>query len=105
MKVLFICTYNQWRSLTAEKLFANRNGITVKSAGIASTARVRVSEKLLNWADLIFVMEPRHQEYIVEVFPSAMKDKEIICLEISSGYRFNDPELIQLLEEGTKEYF
>jgi len=105
MKVLFICTYNQWRSLTAEKLFANRNGITVKSAGIASTARVRVSEKLLNWADLIFVMEPRHQEYIVEVFPSAMKDNEIICLEISSGYRFNDPELIQLLEEGTKEYF
>jgi protein-tyrosine phosphatase len=105
MNVLFICTYNQWRSLTAEKLFANREGVTVQSAGIASTARVRVSEKLLNWAELIFVMEPRHQEYIAEVFPSAMKDKEIICLDISSGYRFNDPELIQLLEEGTKEYF
>ena len=105
MNVLFICTYNQWRSLTAEKLFANREGVTIKSAGIANTARVRVSEKLLNWADLIFVMESRHQEFIVELFPEVVKEKQIICLDISSGYRFNDPELIQLLEEGTKEYF
>ena len=94
MNILFICTYNRWRSLTAEELFASRQGVTAKSAGIATTARIRVSAKLLDWADLIFVMEQRHKDYLVENFPTSIKMKIIICLEIPSGYQYNDPELI-----------
>lgn len=100
MNVLFICTYNRWRSLTAEKLFAGRAGISVKSAGIASSARVRVSEKLLSWADLIFVMEQRHQDFIMEQFQDSASNKQIICLDIPSGYQLNDLELIEMLEKG-----
>ena len=105
MKVLFICTYNRWRSLTAEKMFANRQGLTVKSAGIASTARVKVSSKNIKWADLIFVMEPRHRDYLFDNFRDIVESKQIICLDIPSGYRYNEPELIELLEQGTAEFF
>lgn len=105
MNILFICTYNRWRSLTAEKLFEGQPGLRVKSAGIASTARVRVSEKLINWADTIFVMEPRHQEFLIDNFSQIIVQKQIICMDIESGYRFNDPELIHLLEEGVMNNF
>lgn len=104
MHLLFICTYNRWRSLTAEKLFANRAGITAKSAGIASTARIRVTPKLLEWADLIFVMEQRHADYLRENFLTLLTEKKLVCLHISSGYRFNDPDLIELLSESVEGY-
>lgn len=105
MNLLFICTYNRWRSLTAEKMFANRQDVTVKSAGIASTARVKVSSKIIKWADLIFVMEPRHRDYLFDNFTDIVEEKQIICLDIPSGYRYNDPELKELIKTGIEGYF
>jgi len=40
--LLFICSRNQWRSLTAETIFRKRDDITVKSAGTVAKARIRV---------------------------------------------------------------
>jgi predicted protein tyrosine phosphatase len=105
MNVLFICTYNQWRSLTAEKLFSGRPGISVKSAGISQQARIRLTPAQLEWADLVFVMEERHLEYIRSTFPGQAQKKRVICLNIPSGYRLNDPELIDILEEAVAAYF
>lgn len=105
MNILFICTYNRWRSLTAEKMFANRRGVRVKSAGIASTARVKVTSKIIKWSDLIFVMEARHRDYLFDNFSDLVEGKQIICLDIPSGYRYNEPELIELLKHGTEEFF
>jgi len=33
LKLLFICSRNRWRSLTAEKIFDGANGIQARSAG------------------------------------------------------------------------
>lgn len=104
MNLLFICTYNRWRSLTAERLFANRPGIEVRSAGISASARIKVSPALINWADLIFVMENRHQEFLQDTMLDLVREKQVICLNIPSQYRYNDPELIELLEQGVKEW-
>jgi predicted protein tyrosine phosphatase len=35
IKILFICSKNQWRSPTAEKIFLQFNGYNVRSAGTA----------------------------------------------------------------------
>ena len=104
MHLLFICTYNRWRSLTAERLFANRPGVEVRSAGISASARVKVSPALVKWADLIFVMEDRHREFLEDTMFDLVNEKHIICLNIPSGYRYNDPELIELLEKGVEEW-
>jgi len=104
MDVLFICTFNRWRSLTAEHLFNNLPGHQIMSAGTAATARVKVTAKLINWADLIFVMEKNHQEILVQKFPIEVAGKKIVCLNIPSGYRYMDEELVAMLKEGIKEY-
>jgi len=34
VKLLFVCSQNRWRSLTAEKIFQEISGYAVKSAGL-----------------------------------------------------------------------
>ena len=50
----------------------------MRSAGTENSARIRVSEKMVLWADLIFVMEKKHKTRLVEKFPNATSTKEII---------------------------
>ena len=60
LNVLFICSRNQWRSPTAEKVYQNDPRVEVRSAGVSASARCRVSENLLRWADRVLVMEHAH---------------------------------------------
>jgi len=103
-KYLFICSKNQWRSPTAEALFKNHPVHSARSAGTSNKARIKVNEKLINWADLIFVMEKKHKQMLVQQFQSATTDKQVIILDIKDRYRFGDAELIELLKEVLNEY-
>lgn len=59
--MLFICSQNRLRSPTAERLFSNRPGFEVASAGLNPDAETPVCSELLEWADIIFVMERTHR--------------------------------------------
>ena len=61
-----------------------------RSAGTSEKARIKVNEKLLLWADVIFVMERRHKQLLKERFPSPVAKKELIILEIEDDYHFGD---------------
>ncbi len=50
-KLLFICSRNLSRSLTAERMFAGSALYDVKSRGLAKTARIRLTAADLQWAD------------------------------------------------------
>ena len=104
MKVLFICSRNRWRSLTAEKAFDGINGIHARSAGTEANARIRVTAGHLAWADLIFVMEKKHLRRLQDKFPEAIAGKKIVCLHIPDDYEFMQPELVDLLEAGVAPY-
>lgn len=104
LKVLFICTANRLRSPTAETIFSGRPGLEVKSAGVGEEATVPVSVELLEWADLIFVMEKRQRNIIQSKFKEIYQRKRIICLYIPDDFEFMDPELISLLEERVTPY-
>ncbi|MCX2452263.1 protein tyrosine phosphatase [Pedobacter sp. PLR] len=101
---LFICSRNQWRSRTAEDIFKNFSGLNVRSAGTSSSARIKVNEKLLEWADLIFVMEKHHKQWLNQKYPSLLNNKQIIILEIPDEYQYMDAELINILEIGLEPY-
>ena len=62
MNILFVCSRNHWRSPTAETIYKNRSGINVKSAGTEPSARIKLNSKIIEWADLIFVMEKKHKQ-------------------------------------------
>ena len=81
-KLLFICSRNKIRSLSAEKLFAGVSGIQARSAGTQAGARVVVTEGQLGWADIIFVMEKSHLNKLREKFAEALIDKQIVTLHI-----------------------
>lgn len=102
--LLFICSRNKWRSRTAEDLYRNFPGYLAKSAGTEPGARQRVTEGLLGWADLIFVMEAKHRDYLREKFPDALPGKQVICLRIPDDFTYNDPELIELLQASLSPY-
>lgn len=104
MNILFICSRNQWRSRTAEDIYKHSPTHNVRSAGTASSAIVKVSGKLLDWAELIFVMEKRHKDQIKKKFPSELENKEIVVLDIPDEYQYMDAELIEILALSVAPY-
>ena len=104
MNILFVCSRNKWRSRTAETIFKNNQKHNVKSAGTENDARIKVTEKIINWSDLIFVMEKRHKERLKEKFGPVTDTKEIIILDIQDDYKYMDPELIEILETSVSPY-
>jgi predicted protein tyrosine phosphatase len=102
--LLFVCSKNQWRSPTAEALFKNHPFHNARSAGTSEKARIKVNEKLLLWADVVFVMERRHKQLLMERFPLSLIDKQLIVLAIEDNYRFGDEELVETLKEKLVDY-
>ena len=104
IKLLFLCSQNKRRSLTAEKIFNGINGNIVRSAGTESNSRIKVTAGLLGWADIIFCMEKKHVRRIKEKYNDVTYDKQIICLNISDEFDYMDESLISILESNIDEY-
>lgn len=98
-KVLFVCTANVSRSPTAENLFQGWEGVwDAKSAGIMPDPRGKLlTQELVDWADLIIVMEPTHSEFITSHFHCSL-DK-IRILNVADRYTRDDPELVNVLRK------
>jgi predicted protein tyrosine phosphatase len=100
--LLFICSKNQWRSPTAEMMFKGQQIHRARSAGISDKARIKVNQKLIDWADVIFVMERKHKDLLKRrfVFPG----KQLIVLDIEDNYGFGDATLIEILKTALRGY-
>jgi len=104
VNVLFICSQNRLRSPTAEQVFADWPGVETASAGINHDAQVPVCPELLEWADLILVMEPRHRSKLSSKFKAHLRDKKIICLNIPDDFELMAPELIDILRKQVPQF-
>lgn len=104
MNLLFLCSQNKRRSLTAEKIFDGYMGHIVRSAGTEQNARIKVTPGLLGWADIIFCMEKKHIQRIREKYADIIADKKVVCLFISDDYAYMDRELQEILESCVEEY-
>lgn len=104
IRVLFICSQNRLRSPTAEHLFATHQGVEVSSAGLNNDAENPVTPELLEWAELIFVMEKSHRNKLSTRFRPYLNNKKIVCLDIPDDYDFMDPQLIRLLQTKVPKF-
>ncbi len=96
--ILFICSRNQWRSPTAEQVWRKLPGLSVRSAGTSPRARRTVTAQELQWADHIFVMEPKHKNRLKAQFGRVLSHKPIHVLNIPDDYQYMDPELVEMFE-------
>ena len=100
VKLLFVCSRNRLRSLTAETIFDGVAGHRVRSVGTEPGARVRVTAGHIGWAELIFVMEKRHLQRLQQKFQEEVARKQVVCLHIPDDYEYMDEELVERLRGG-----
>lgn len=102
--LLFICSRNQWRSPTAEAIWRRRPGFNARSAGTSPNARKTVGTADIRWADVIFVMERKHQQRLRAEFARLLEHKPIHVLDIPDEFQYMDPELVEMLEQAVMPY-
>lgn len=103
-KLLFVCSRNRKRSLTAEKLMEGVPGYEARSAGTQPGARIVVTEGHIGWADLVFVMEKSHHAKLRARFSEALEGRQVVTLHIPDDYEFMQPELLDELRARLDSY-
>jgi len=96
-RVLFVCSMNERRSLTAEKVFETDDGLEVRSAGTVRGSRRTLGVEHLRWADVILVMEDKHEQRIRAHFRDEVRYKRLHVLGVPDEYPFMDDGLVTLL--------
>ncbi|MBO6308701.1 MAG: protein tyrosine phosphatase [Oribacterium sp.] len=104
MNILFVCSQNKRRSLTAEKIFDGINGHTVRSAGTENNARIKVTPGLIGWADIVFCFEKKHLRRLKERYSDEISGKNVITLNIPDEYGYMDDDLQDILWSSVEEY-
>lgn len=99
LNVLFVCSRNQWRSPTAERVWRHEPSVSVRSAGTSPRAKRTLRIGDIRWADLILVMEEKHKSRLLAAFRQAAAFKRIHVLDIPDDYHFMDPELVKIVRE------
>jgi predicted protein tyrosine phosphatase len=103
-RLLFVCSQNRLRSPTAEHIFSRWPGVEAMSAGLNHDAIAPVSSDLLEWADMVIVMEKTHKNKLTNKFGAHLKGKKVIVLDIPDEYDYMQPELVQLLRTKVPRY-
>jgi predicted protein tyrosine phosphatase len=98
MKILFVCSQNRLRSPTAEVIFSIYRGLDVASAGTAPNSETPLSADLVEWAEIIFVMENYHRDKVRQRFPKLLQSRRLVVLRIPDEYAFMQPELVDILK-------
>jgi len=104
MNLLFVCSENRLRSPTAERVFSDYPGVNAIGAGTNSDAETTVTGDLIEWADVVFVMEKSHKNKISKKFNELLKGKRLVCLDIPDNFHCMQPELIKLLKVKVARY-
>lgn len=103
MNVLFICSRNQWRSPRRSRCSAAIPALASVPPAPAATPKKSVSCGLLQWADVICVMEQKHKDRLMAEYRRIIENKSLHVLDIPDDYRYMDPELVRQLEELVPE--
>jgi predicted protein tyrosine phosphatase len=67
-------------------------------------ARVQVTEELLDWSDVVFVMERRLLSLLRQRFRGALEGKNLVCLDVPDDFQFQQSELVTILTERLEPY-
>lgn len=109
MNIFFICSANKDRSATAEllgqELWPNHQfisaGTNQKICFQLGTQYINI--ELVDWAEIIFVMENKHKKELIKLFGSSFS-KKIKVLDIKDHYEYGNSNLKEILKIKLQEY-
>lgn len=104
LRVLFVCTQNKVRSLTAEHLYSVRPDLEVRSCGSAAFAKNQLTEEVMKWADMVFIFDELQAAAIENKFGKEAFGKEIINLGLSDVYQYKSENLVLKLTAKIEPY-
>ena len=104
MNLLFVCSENRLRSPTGEEIFSAYEGISAIGCGTNLDAETTVSGDLVEWADIVFVMERSYKNKVSKKFKDLLKGKKLVCLDIPDEYERMDPVLVRLIENRVMKH-
>ncbi|WP_102798853.1 low molecular weight protein tyrosine phosphatase family protein [Bowmanella denitrificans] len=104
MNLLFVCSENRLRSPSGEEVFSAYEGINAIGCGTNLDAETVVSGDLIEWADIVFVMEKTHKNKVSKKFKDLLTGKKLVCLDIPDNYDRMDPVLIRILENRVSKH-
>jgi len=85
-------------------VFSEYEGIEAISAGTNADCETPVSGDLIEWADLILVMEKSHNKKLDTRFRALLKDKKVAVLGIPDRFEYMDPQLVRILRDCAQRY-
>ncbi|MBX2805990.1 MAG: phosphotyrosine protein phosphatase [Hyphomicrobiales bacterium] len=104
IRMLFICNDARSRGPTASQIASQLQGVRADCAGLNNEADDLISVEQLEWANIIFVMEPRQKSQLQRSYSEAVRGKQIINLDVPDLYSFMAPELVEILSNKIKPY-
>ena len=104
VRILFVCSENRLRSPTAAAVFSEFDGVEAISAGTNKDCECPLSGDLIEWADVILVMEAGHRSKVSRRFRELLRDKKLAVLDIPDIFEFMDPMLFALLRARVPRY-
>jgi protein-tyrosine phosphatase len=96
--ILVVCSKNRIRSRTAEYIFKNDSRFKIRSVGLRDKSERKISDKDIQWADIILAMEDHHKNWILGLFRH-LELPPIEVLGIEDEFEYLNKELIDLLQE------
>lgn len=94
LRVLFVCTQNKVRSLTAEHLYRPRPDLAVKSCGTANFAKNQLTPELVQWAEIIFVFDETQMEVLEQRFGLESLAKPVVNLGLPDIFNYKSDALV-----------
>lgn len=104
IRLLFVCSENRLRSPTGQEVFSQYEGVEAIGCGTNSDADTPLSGDLIEWADVILVMEKTHRNKVAKKYKELLKLKRLVCLDIPDNYKRMQPELVKLLQAKVPKY-
>jgi len=98
VKALFVCSAGILRSPTAALHFAKTKGWNTRAVGDNQEfALIPVSEALMRWADIVFVMTADQRFHLKTDFGESLNEK-VFILNIEDDFAFMEPDLVKYLD-------
>ena len=85
-------------------MFSTWPGLEVSSCGLNNDAENPATPELVEWADIIFVMEKAQRSKLEAKFGNFLNGKRVICLDIPDKFDYMDPALVSTLKTKVSKH-